>query len=89
MVALMDSADERVALMAADKIFERAWGKPREYDPEQETEPINYLKAQAAVGAEQLTLRELGAIAELASARLAAIEAREARESGADSDGPV
>jgi hypothetical protein len=34
MVALMDSEDERVALMAADKVFERAWGKPREYNPE-------------------------------------------------------
>jgi hypothetical protein len=43
MIALMDSEDERVALMAADKDFERAWGKPREYNPEQETEPLNYL----------------------------------------------
>jgi hypothetical protein len=29
----MQSEDERVALMAADKVFERAWGKPKEYDP--------------------------------------------------------
>jgi hypothetical protein len=30
MVALMDSSDERVALMAAEKVMERAWGKPKE-----------------------------------------------------------
>jgi hypothetical protein len=32
----MHSEDERVALMAADKVFERAWGRPRDYDPSQE-----------------------------------------------------
>jgi hypothetical protein len=85
MIALMDSEDERVALMAADKVFERAWGKPREYNPEQETEPLNYL---ATLRAEALTQREVDAIAELASARLAAIEARLAREESGDaSDG--
>ena len=26
----MNSRDERVALMAADKVLERAWGKPKE-----------------------------------------------------------
>jgi hypothetical protein len=81
MIALMDSEDERVALMAADKVFERAWGKPREYNPEQETEPPNYL---ATLRAEALTQREVDAIAEFASARLAAIEARLPREEGAD-----
>jgi hypothetical protein len=87
MVALMDSVDERVALMAADKVFERAWGKPREYNPEQEAEPLNDL---ATLRTEALTQREVDAVAELASARLAAIEARLAREeSGALSDGPV
>jgi hypothetical protein len=90
MVALMDSADERVALMAADKVFERAWGKAPEYNPDQEAEPLNYLKARAALESEPLTQRELDAIAELASARLAAIEARAGpQESGADSDEPV
>jgi hypothetical protein len=84
MVALMDSADERVALMAADKVFERAWGKPREYNPDQEAEPLDYLKAQTAQRAGPLTLREIAAIEELASARLAAIEARLPREEGAD-----
>jgi hypothetical protein len=29
---LVDSSDERIALMAADEIMERAWGKLRDYD---------------------------------------------------------
>jgi hypothetical protein len=62
--------------MAADKVFERAWGKAPEYNPAQEAEPLNYL---ATLRAEKLTSRELDAIAELAEARLAAIEARQAR----------
>jgi hypothetical protein len=33
----MQSEDERVALMAADKVFERAWGRPKEYDPNAES----------------------------------------------------
>jgi hypothetical protein len=33
LVELMESSDERVALMAADKVLERAWGKPKE-DPD-------------------------------------------------------
>src|SRR6478672_7586221 len=36
LIELMRSEDERVALMAADKVFERAWGKPKEYDPNAE-----------------------------------------------------
>jgi len=30
LIKLIDSPDERVALMASDKILERAWGKPKE-----------------------------------------------------------
>jgi hypothetical protein len=30
LVELIESDDERVALMAADKVLERAWGKPKE-----------------------------------------------------------
>jgi hypothetical protein len=30
LIALMNSEDERVALMAADKVLERAWGRPKE-----------------------------------------------------------
>src|SRR6478672_13779709 len=36
LIELMQSEDERVALMAADKVFERAWGRPKEYDPNAE-----------------------------------------------------
>jgi hypothetical protein len=32
LIELIQSEDERVALMAVDKVFERAWGKPRDYD---------------------------------------------------------
>jgi hypothetical protein len=37
LIELMHSEDERVALMAADKVFERAWGRPKEYDPNAES----------------------------------------------------
>jgi hypothetical protein len=33
LIELIRSSDERVALMAADKVLERAWGKPKEQDP--------------------------------------------------------
>jgi hypothetical protein len=36
-VSHAQSEDERVALMAADKVLERAWGRPREYDPNAKT----------------------------------------------------
>src|ERR1700726_2082384 len=36
LIELIQSEDKRVALMAADKVFERAWGKARDYDPAQE-----------------------------------------------------
>jgi hypothetical protein len=70
---------------------ERAFGKPREHDPAKDgEEPLRYLELRAARQSSPLTLREIAAIEELASARLAAIEARASpRESGADSDGPV
>jgi hypothetical protein len=32
LIELMYSEDERVALMAADKVLERAWGRPKEPD---------------------------------------------------------
>ena len=34
LIELMVSPDERVALMAADKVLERAWGKPKEQHPD-------------------------------------------------------
>ena len=87
MVAVMDSADERVALMAAEKVFERAWGKPREHDPAKDgVEPLYHLKLQAALRAEELTLAEIDALEALAEAHLAAREAREACAVGGDGD---
>ena len=72
MVALMDSADERVALMAADKVYERAWGKAREFDPAKDgEEPLRRLCSQAALESEKLTPLELAAIEGFAAARLA------------------
>jgi hypothetical protein len=80
MIELLKSDDDRVRLMAADKLIERAWGKPREYNPARDGEdPLCHLKFQASLEAEKLTQRERDAIAELASARLAAIEARQGR----------
>jgi hypothetical protein len=32
LIGLMYSEDERVALMAADKVLDRAWGRPKEPD---------------------------------------------------------
>jgi hypothetical protein len=80
LTALSAEADRRVVMVAANALIERAFGRPREYDPAKDSEgPLHRLKAQAAQQAEPLTSRELGAIAELAEARLAAIEARQAR----------
>ena len=47
MVELMNSSDERVALMAADKVLERAWGKPKE-KPEDAPDPEAAERAQQA-----------------------------------------
>src|SRR5208282_4491756 len=33
LIALMDDKDHRIALVAADKVLERAWGKVKEIDP--------------------------------------------------------
>jgi hypothetical protein len=39
MVGLMDSEDPRVAYMATNTVLERAWGKPKEFEPNAEREP--------------------------------------------------
>lgn len=44
MVDLLKDPDPRVRGFAADKVMERAWGKPRDYDPKSEdpeTQPID------------------------------------------------
>jgi hypothetical protein len=39
LVTLMDDSDARVSGWAADKVLERAWGKPKDYDPKDEPNP--------------------------------------------------
>lgn len=34
LIALMESPDERIAIIAADKVLERAWGKPKDFEPD-------------------------------------------------------
>jgi hypothetical protein len=38
LVELINDPDPRIALMAADKIVDRAWGRPRDYDPKRDAE---------------------------------------------------
>jgi hypothetical protein len=38
MVDLMTDPDPRIQLMAADKVYERAWGRPPDYDPKRDAE---------------------------------------------------
>jgi hypothetical protein len=40
LIEKMDSSDERVALIAQQAVLERAWGKPKEYDPSEERPPV-------------------------------------------------
>lgn len=50
MVDLLKDPDPRVRGFAADKVMERAWGKPRDYDPKSEdpeTQPIDPSKFTA------------------------------------------
>jgi hypothetical protein len=37
-----ESEDDRVRYMAAQWTYEQAWGKPREYDPNAEREPMRF-----------------------------------------------
>jgi hypothetical protein len=37
LIALMSSDDERVASVAANGVLDRAWGKPKDYDPKEAT----------------------------------------------------
>jgi hypothetical protein len=52
---LMDSSDERVALMAADKVLQWAWGKPPEFDP-REDKPTSAIDVSVLSAAEQRML---------------------------------
>jgi hypothetical protein len=46
MVELMRSKDERVALMASDKVWERAFGKPREAETDADDPATQERRAQ-------------------------------------------
>ena len=49
MVELMSSTDERVALMAADKVLERAWGKPKEMPDDVPADPAVAEKRERSI----------------------------------------
>jgi hypothetical protein len=68
----MYSEDERVALMAADKVLERAWGRPKDRD-----QPTSLEQRRAAMSAEE---RAQDARLFAARVRQALIEARRARD---------
>src|SRR5580704_10364042 len=55
---LISSDDERVALMAADKVDERAWGRPNDYDPKSEVDPNRPRFDPTSLSPDQLELVE-------------------------------
>ena len=58
LIELVDSDDERVALLASEKVLERAWGKPKE-QPERK-DPLDEMTPEQR----RKRLRELFAYAE-------------------------
>jgi hypothetical protein len=68
LIELMYSEDERVALMAADKVLERAWGRPKE--PEQ---PTSFERRLAAMTPDERA-RDAAELVERIQARLAALQ---------------
>jgi hypothetical protein len=68
MVELMGSKDERVALMAADKILERAWRRPKEVADEVMLDPA------AAERAAQQRLEVIGLLQRMARAEPLTVE---------------
>lgn len=63
MVQLMHRDDPRVALLAADKVPERAWGKPKEVADEATLDPVAAERA-AQLRAEVIALLQRMARAE-------------------------
>ena len=41
LIELVDSDDERVALLASEKVLERAWGKPKEQQQPERKNPLD------------------------------------------------
>ena len=87
MIELLKSDDDRVRLMAADKLLERAWGRSQPFDPAKGEGPLRHLKLQALLEADKLTPAERDALETFAKARINAQVAREA--GGADSDNSI
>jgi hypothetical protein len=79
----LPEADRRVVTVAVNSLLDRAFGRPKAFEPKIDAET----PFQAAVEAEPLTPAERDALEAFAKARINAQVAREA--GGADSDGPV
>lgn len=60
MVELMDSDDERVALLAAERVLDRAWGRPREIPDVAMRDPVATERRETA---RQEVIRMLQALA--------------------------
>jgi hypothetical protein len=71
LIGLMYSEDERVALMAADKVLDRAWGRPKEPD-----QPTSHEQRFAAMTPDERAADAV-ALVQRIQARLAASRAIE------------
>ena len=60
MIELLKSEDDRVRLMAAREITERAWGRPRDFNPSVEKDDSQLTFDPRAYSAEDLSILEQG-----------------------------
>jgi hypothetical protein len=65
MVELMNSSDERVALMAAEKVLERGWGKPKEIPDDAPADPAVEERRERAIKVIMAALQKLAVPAPL------------------------
>ena len=80
LIKLMSDPDSRVAYMATTHLLERAYGKPREYDPREEAPPtLDLLKLS---GEERDQLRILLEKARSERAAVAALPANDGTKDG-------
>lgn len=86
LIELIQSPDDRVALMAADKLLERAWGKPKEAQDDKAAGPPDLGALNAGDLAE---LRRIAGKMRAQDAPAAAPEAPPARVEPAAADIPV
>ena len=79
----LPEADRRVIAVATNALLDRAFGKPKPFDPKEDAEePLRDLRARAVQEMEKLTPRELAALQDFAEARQNAIEERLAHGEG-------